>query len=389
MTTDPVSRGGASEPEVRFGFANHLRGVAALLVAVLHLGIAYWFDRNGVARSFGVAPTTLLPPVPWFAQTLRGFEHFGTDRVLVDFGALGVALFFLISGLVIPLSLQRLGVARFLLARAIRILPVYALSIALWLLTWRLSQIWIAGSNRPDITAEAVIAKVLLISDLLGQPQFDVVSWTLQIELKFYVVAAALFAMCHDMRFAVLLRFVGAAALSTVTVRVLANLNWLHWPHPSVEAVVAELLLQGAFVSTIFCGQMFLHRLQNKISDSILVLRLTAVQACVVVNFLAYGVKPDVLRTLLTSEFLAICIFYCAMRFWTDTPSRFLDGLAAISYPLYVVHVPVGWFVLMCLERTSLPAIPSLVVALTAVTLSAFALHWLVEQPSLALIRRL
>lgn len=379
----------AAEPASRIAFANQLRGVAALLVVVLHLGVSFWFDRNGVAGHFGVAAAETPSGVPWFARLLRGVQTFGSDTIWLDFGALGVALFFLISGLVIPLSLQRLGARRFLLARAVRLLPVYVVSILLWLLVWRIAQYALGGSNRPDVNAGAVWAKTLLVSDLLGLPQFDLVSWTLQIEVKFYLAVAAIFALCNGIRFAAVMTFSGGAAVATVALRLLAEAGRLHWPHPSVEVVVAELLLQSAFVSTIFCGQLFYGHLKLEISGRQLALRLAALQLCVVIIYVAYNIKADTLRILLISQITALMIFYLGMGGMKGRSSGLLDGLAQISYPLYVVHLPVGWFALLLMERAYGRASLSLAVALGAVWLAAWVVHRLVERPSLALIRRL
>lgn len=380
--------GAAAEPAPRIAFANQLRGVAALLVVVLHLGVSFWFDRNGVAGHFGVAAAESPSEVPWFARLLRGVQTFGSDTTWLDFGALGVALFFLISGLVIPLSLQRLGARRFLLARAVRLLPVYVVSILLWLLVWRIAQYTSGGSNRPELGAIAILAKGLLVSDLLGLPQFDLVSWTLHIELKFYVVVAAIFALCRNIRFGAVMGFVGAATLATVALRLLGEAGLVHWPHPSIEVVVHELLLQSAFVSTIFCGQFFYCRLKREISGRQLALRLAAVQSCVVIILVAFNVKADTLRVLLVSQIAALAIFYLAMRGMKGRSSRLLDGLAQISYPLYVVHLPVGWFALVLMERAYGLASLSMAVALAAVGFAAWVVHRLVERPSLALIGR-
>lgn len=87
----------------RIWFAQLLRGVAALIVMYRHLAVGFWIANAPVAAFAGVRPLTNVPDPP----------HFGLTELLdplgITGGPLGVVLFFLISGFVIPFSLDRLG----------------------------------------------------------------------------------------------------------------------------------------------------------------------------------------------------------------------------------------------------------------------------------------
>ena len=89
-----TAAGGSAKIE----FANTMRGVAAMLVLVSHYLGVFWTNRQGVSRY------TPLPPLPKQFSTPPFVEwiHFGP---WVNWGALGVGLFFLISGFVFPFSL--------------------------------------------------------------------------------------------------------------------------------------------------------------------------------------------------------------------------------------------------------------------------------------------
>jgi peptidoglycan/LPS O-acetylase OafA/YrhL len=84
--------------------------------------------------------------------------------------------------------------AKFLLVRIIRIYPVYVVSMLLLALLWLTPGYLGIGTGRPDVTASMPIAQLRLVSDFFGWPPLGLVSWTLQIELKFYIVAALLCA---------------------------------------------------------------------------------------------------------------------------------------------------------------------------------------------------
>ena len=84
----------------RIRFANQLRGLAALCVAVSHLIGVYWALPDVVSAVTATAPP---PPAPYpdlFWLVLRQW---------FNLGPFGVALFFLISGMVVPFSLERHG----------------------------------------------------------------------------------------------------------------------------------------------------------------------------------------------------------------------------------------------------------------------------------------
>lgn len=70
--------------------------------------------------------------------------------------------------------------------------------------------------------------------------------------------------------------------------------------------------------------------------------------------------------------------------------TRALDALAAISFPMYLVHALVGWSLLRLLMLAGgLGYAAALAVTVAAVLALATLLHAVVERPSLALGKRL
>lgn len=130
-----------------------LRGFAALLVVVQHAG--------------------------FFAAQTAGANL--TDLVKIDFGTLGVLMFFTISGFVIGLN-RHLGTAEFITRRALRIYPAYWAAYALSALL-----VLIVGKQ----TGFSWSAFFLLPSR--GYPVLFVPAWTLVFEVFFYALAAAVF----------------------------------------------------------------------------------------------------------------------------------------------------------------------------------------------------
>ena len=84
-------------------WANTLRGVAALSVLIAHYVIVFWLNQ-GAAASIARRPPLFSNDnliTPYFVKLV--------SLVPLNFGAFGVALFFLISGFVISISLEPLS----------------------------------------------------------------------------------------------------------------------------------------------------------------------------------------------------------------------------------------------------------------------------------------
>lgn len=168
----------------RLEFAHILRGIAALTVVLFaHFG-GVFFTAPAAVTTLTLAPALSGISLPsFFAWT----QSFG-----ISFGHLGVALFFLISGFVIPFSLIHFSRLQFLLARFFRIWPTYIAGftltlIALYISTKFFTVPWIYDVNQ-------ILLQYTLTRDLAWTPSIDGVSWTLEIEIKFYVISAILFA---------------------------------------------------------------------------------------------------------------------------------------------------------------------------------------------------
>lgn len=141
----------ASQTE-RLANIQALRGVAALLVATLHLTYASTGAANAYARYLAL-------------------------KVLPTIGHFGVDVFFVISGFIIALQVGRgQSALRFAWRRAFRIFPLFWLALAAAILAQ-----WMAGTPAvwPPITQ-------LLLFDF--PPALDV-SWTLVFEVQFYAAA--------------------------------------------------------------------------------------------------------------------------------------------------------------------------------------------------------
>jgi peptidoglycan/LPS O-acetylase OafA/YrhL len=124
------------------------------------------------------------------------FERFHERwaHLLVDPGpgVFGVVLFFMISGFVIPFSVQRgLDVRAFVIRRITRIYPVYLVVLAL-ALGFAFADVAPYFRQLLDARPGEWIANLLLVQDFTGARPFYSVSWTLAIEFIWYALFVCL-----------------------------------------------------------------------------------------------------------------------------------------------------------------------------------------------------
>ncbi|MEV5576551.1 acyltransferase [Spirillospora sp. NPDC052269] len=152
---------------VRLGWLDALRGVAAITVALHH-------------ASYHYLPHTRRTILSWF-----------------DPGMFGVFVFFLVSGYIVPASLERRGsVRRFWTGRVFRIYPLLLAAIAVVLVLHVTDAYELRDGLATDYHPVAVaLSHLTMMQDLLGVPSAINVLWTLSYEMAFYLLVVALFSV--------------------------------------------------------------------------------------------------------------------------------------------------------------------------------------------------
>lgn len=339
----------ASPPRIQF--ANALRGIAALAVLLSHQLGVFWLDREMTA---GYANMPVLAgdavATPALVTVLNPTDYF-------QWGAFGVALFFLISGFVIPFAFERYSCKGFLAGRFFRIYPTYAVGFTATLLA-----IYLAGVHfdRPFPHPVSEILRHYLVGfrALLGAPNIDGVVWTLDVEVRFYILCA----------------------LATVWLRRGSPLVFILPAAMGLGIVLAASLGTGLPVSTQFLIFMFIGVAFNLHYRGHLELAPLLFIVAALFFLFAGAWQIGRLRGIsiqLWSYAAALVLFglaYAGPQGWAR--NRVLGALADISYPLYVIHTVGGFVLLRILLERGLPAW----LAVPAVILAALALSWVIHR---------
>ncbi|MEU9885037.1 acyltransferase [Sphaerisporangium sp. NPDC051011] len=325
---------GATTMPARLAWLDALRGVGAVAVLAEHL-------------------------LPWVVPSLRPYWF--------NLGLYGVLVFFLVSGYIIPTSLERRGDVRaFWIGRGFRLYPLYLAVIGLVLAM----SPWLGVRETVPRDASGVAAHATMLLDVVGVGGVADTMWTLSYEMVFYLLVTALFATGTHRRSGVPAVAFGVAAVAEGLLLAAAPLTGV-WPAlvscavflVGLACVVANrfrttaacalgfmavaLLLSSsrtpwfgaAILAVMFTGTA-IHRWEQGTGGLwpvAVTAGLVAVSPIWAIQAGWWWVQP---RVWLTTVAMAGVTFAGAMALRRRRLPRALLWLGLISYSLYLVHHP-------------------------------------------------
>nr|WP_294941887.1 acyltransferase [uncultured Mucilaginibacter sp.] len=303
-----------------------LRGIAALGVCIVHFYVA-----NQVVYS---------PPVA---------------RIFF-MGQLGVTIFFVLSGFILPYSLYRKGYSisdfpKFLLKRSIRIDPPYWATIIL-LFVFKILPLQV-------LSLKVILLHVFyLVPFAEGAPWFNGIFWTLAIEFQYYVLLGLLFPLLIKIR-----------PLLSLAIVLLASVACVFMNFETRELIFASLhnFAVGYIVFLYFAGKVSLGQAIG------VLLAFCA--------FLAFKVSITTgLVPAITALFLLL---------YKSKSPKVLLFLGNISYSLYLMHIIFMYlwlhFIKSYINNAFVLGITSMGVGIGA----AYVFYLLIEKPSLKLSKKI
>jgi peptidoglycan/LPS O-acetylase OafA/YrhL len=303
--------------------------------------------------------------VCWFHFTNAQFTaRFGHFQASGKYGFLGVQIFFVISGFIIPFSLYRAryqlkSFFRFMLKRIARLDPPYLASIVIVLLGYRVSSM-LPGHAVYHVPWGQVAAHLGYVNAFIGMPWLQMSYWSLAIEFQYYIFVGLCFPLLALKR-----RFSPALVLGLLGgVSLLAGKS---------EALLPHYLPLFAIGILAFRYKVRLMRGYDTIA------------ALAVASALAVWVDGWLQAGMAIAACLAILLIH------VNNPV--LNFFGAISYSLYLMHVFVGDMVfgvaLRLAPRVELPPGSLQFIALALAICAAYVLYRLVELPSRSLASRI
>jgi peptidoglycan/LPS O-acetylase OafA/YrhL len=292
-----------------------------------------------------------------------------------NLGQAGVVLFLLVSGFIIPASLEQGGSnARFWLRRFFRLFPLYWLSIALGYLGDRVGA-WSPLLEQPGDW----LLNLTMLQGFFGRPNVWGVFWTLQLELVIYASCSLLYAaglLKRADRIAILV-FAGYALLGLTR-----PLLWGKYCDIGGQRHLYFVPLIGLIAQRYWSVQLSRRRFVPLVLAQPLLLA-----AVWLVNFALFPGQRTLARLweLGTSEGTAYVCFFLLLASRQRRMPELLCWLGRISYSVYLVHPA-----LICLlGQYDWPALPWLAALVGLTLLVAHLSYRLVELPGIAAGRAL
>lgn len=329
--------GTEGSPSARVVELDALRGIAAVAVMAYHY-------TTGYARQIG---------------------HVGGLPLDFAFGNYGVQLFFLVSGFVIFMTLDRTRTAMdFVVSRFSRLFPAYWVAMAI-----TAAVVYTVGLHSQRLQAHDLLLNATMVQDFLGAEELDGSYWTLEVELFFYAQMLFWFALglLGRVRW-----IIGGWLLLAALEGCFEKLGW-HFSYALRELLILR------FIPFFAIGILF-YRLRTRPAE------WRGDVAMIALALLAIGVGQKPVFLLVACTCCAIFASFAMgwLRFLNLPLFAFIGGL---SYTLYLIHQSVGFVVIYRLEHAGVPAWTAVLLAVALAFVLAILLHRAVEQPAMNWIR--
>ena len=311
-----------------------LRGIASLAVCIYHIAIG----------------NSLL------------FSDDNIIKAISAYGYLGVEIFFIISGFVVPYSmyknnyrLDKLG--NFLLRRSIRVEIPYIVSIVVLLVLNYISSLNASFRGSEYIIHwKDIFANLFYLPDILQLNWLQPLYYTLKVEFQYYIIIGLIFTFLVSKtnlaRVLVFLVLIGLSFISSIEL---------------FKYIVLFLLGIAAFLYKI-----------EKIG-----LKYFLISTIILLGIISYQFYIDI---------VIVSALSLAYIFYMNRENAMLTFLGNISFSLYLIHIPSGGKVInygLRFVRDDFQKYLLFLLALGASIFVAYVFYLLIEKPAMKLSKRI
>lgn len=299
----------------------------------------------------------------------------------LEVGGYGVALFFVVSGFVIFMTLERSpNVIDFALKRFARLWPAMLICATLTTLALNVAGPESWRVNLPELLLSIAFIPPTLVGKIVGHPEWDWVDgayWSLFVEVRFYVVAA-IFYLVFGRKF-----LFAWAALQVASFA--ANLTL----HDAASRTIVDTVLLLHFMPYFSLGIYSYALVTGRLRRCHYLIAFFALWcAALVTEFCRYGAD---LRNAAGFMAAATVVYGASLLLAFDLPVRRyfwlrpLTALGRASYSLYLIHQLFG-IVVLTLVGSILPPYFALAATLVVIVGLSLTIFYFVELPGRALL---
>ena len=315
-----------------------LRGIAAVSVMLYHY--TAWYHYPGAGH---------VPPGP---------------GAVFYYGNLGVDLFFMISGFVILMTLERTrALTDFAVSRFARLYPAFLAALLFTLLAQA-----VLGEPGRTQGVGAVLANLTMMPEQLGMTTIDGSYWSLFYEIDFYLLAGGVWFLLKP-------KIVELPCAAWLLLSLALRLRGMDWVPPWI------VMLIGAPYSQLFVIGAMLYRINSgRATLSTWAILALALMMTLVSRYWAFKPLPP-------EGYMAVIVVFAGTIWLATTPLVRLPVIAPlrflgrISYPLYLIHQQAGAGLISRLEDAGM--VPDVAIGITILVMipAAWGISAVVEYP--------
>ncbi|MEH2281801.1 MAG: acyltransferase [Nostoc sp.] len=308
-----------------------------------------------------------------FHYTTRYSQKFGhSNDLLIYFpeGYHGVELFFIISGFVIFMSLDKIkSGSEFIIGRFSRLYPAYWTCL---ILTYAIVNI--TGLPNYTVSWDVAIINLSMFQVFFNVRNVDGVYWTLAIELCFYIIMFILYQTR-------LLKYIDQLSIIWLILMALTIILEKQ-SNIFIESRIGLLFFLKSesiiFANLFIIGIMFYKQYKKGFS----IKEHCIITACILI----YKLQHSWLETLLIIFFTILLhlIIHNKMNFIIQKPLVFMG---TISYSLYLIHQNVGYVIINTCYKFGINPNISICITLTISILLAAIITFKIEKPMMLFIK--
>lgn len=358
------------EIKKRIDFANLLRGLAAIMVVCSHFFGVFWYRPEVISYFLGTPAATTTNYI------LHLVSVYIVKASPIDLGPMGVAIFFLISGMVIPFSVVNSTRLGFFANRFMRIYPTYICGFAIAVLNIYLINLYF-GTSFPHKLNTILFHWIPGIRLWFNSPEIDGVLWTLEVEILFYLIWIIIGNQVISLKKVIMVTIILLTLFITAK-SILINLNPSYFVF---QRLLQILIFNIPYLFYFFIGTLFFLHYNKLISWRILFIGSFSLLAFM---FLTWKNGPQsnilpVVSNYIVSFFLFLCVYIYPSILGPF--NLILEPLSKISYSLYASHSIAGYCIQIFLLNLGLGSL-SILPAFIGVLMIAYYLNKYVEEPT-------
>jgi peptidoglycan/LPS O-acetylase OafA/YrhL len=367
-----------------------LRLVAAYLVLFGHFSSSGTFDNNnaGAVRWYSSAGE----PLPLLRTDLQGLwkvDKYLNESFAAPTAIIGVALFFLISGWLIPTMLLRYSRKAFIVNSFFRIFPMLVFSVLLG------AAMQYQFGDRNSLNPSAVLSTLALTNHFTGHPFSLPVVWTLIIEFQFYILLALIGPVNIRKILCILggillistcfIGYSASAVHSGDLQRVQEVKRWVHDFHYIIFMLFGSCLwlaMEGTQRSTIrkWCVLLLLVILLGFNLNRYLLQH----HGNVVLHQDIHPINQIIVCAIFTAVVVLDRLIARNVKIL-----RYIVAASNITYSLYLVHIIIGFYLLSTLRHTIYDQNLLVLVVTALVTAFSVITYRYIETPGNAIFKKL